>query len=1011
MESQISVSLRKSVRLALVSLLTFVAFAAQPSSSWSQANDTSAAVTLVSPPASDSESTFHPLLSSFAASREGEAQEKSYVLLPMMPDLSQIEIPRSGMSIEESKAFVRELLAQHFGPLIEKLEALRQEGLISSFTINADSAAIAVWGASAHLAEQLAGLPLVASVHLSSEFERSGCQPLRLDALAEEIHLRSQAAIGEVLNGQSTNSLGSSPPTISVRIPTRSGWSYVEGRAASNATVTMNIIRAGRVIVTVSTQSSSSGYYYFSPTWQYSSCGDSIGYSWTVQVGDVIEVTSGGQSSRTTVQFLRAWADPSTDTVAGTTAPNQQVRIQLDRPDAGTPITRMVFSNSGGSFAANFSDFNRRARAHVAVVDGAGNETFVRIDAFRLGVQQELWRRWMYAFLKPEVSYTLTVTRGSSVVFTATGTTDERGYLSHSLPSLQPGDLVSVSGGGITLRYTVVPLSELRVGTSASNTTVTGRTAPEREVRVCKGYVLRYEFETRCSFSYSCHSATSGSDGYFAVDVSGLLRGDRIYITVFDQEGNQQLEERYAPAILANPQHNEIRGFWISPTNSLNVTVRRPDNNQLAITLILYGYLEFRWNNIEIPAGSVITVTDGFLTETMRVQALTARVDESSGRLLGVSSSGRIIAKASSFDRQVCTEADVAGQYSITFSEMPLKGQSSVQLWLRGSDGHYTEHRVNAFTVNAFMNTNQVNGYTEEPNSVVTVTLQRGGSTLATITTTSLRGSGFYSVSLPLGSGQLITANDTIIVRSSDGDSTTLVVPQLTVIPDGSRNRAYGRAPAGSNLAVLLRRWLSPSRFYSFSRRTTASSTGEYEVSFANLLYSWNGICSSINVAHRCTQLVVRQYNDSGHASTLEAPRPAPIAPDSFENDDTPNAARPYTGVIQIRSFHVPTDTDWVTFTVSAADASNETPYIIAALHEGWGGGTCIDLQTTTGSTLTSSCSEGSGPILRRTFSDEGTYRLRIYPFTPSNAGHCDASYRLVILPTRHRVFLPVTTR
>lgn len=49
MESQISVSLRKSVRLALVSLLTFVAFAAQPSSSWSQANDTSAAVTLVSP--------------------------------------------------------------------------------------------------------------------------------------------------------------------------------------------------------------------------------------------------------------------------------------------------------------------------------------------------------------------------------------------------------------------------------------------------------------------------------------------------------------------------------------------------------------------------------------------------------------------------------------------------------------------------------------------------------------------------------------------------------------------------------------------------------------------------------------------------------------------------------------------------------------------------------------------------------------------------------------------------
>lgn len=416
---------------------------------------------------------------------------------------------------------------------------------------------------------------------------------------------------------------------------------------------------------------------------------------------------------------------------------------------------------------------------------------------------------------------------------------------------------------------------------------------------------------------------------------------------------------------------------------------------------------------VSVPVGTVITVTDGTLTETMRVRSLTVRINEANGQLTGNADSGRLIAMAT--DRWMgtqCVEEDVNGAYALSFSNMPLRGQSIVYgAWLRGADGHYTAREyLYAFTINAFMNTRRVTGYTERLGADITVTLQRSGSPLATITATSSSDTGFYSVSLG-SAAAVITTGDKVIVQSSDGDSATLDVPEFTVNRDGAGNSVHGRAPAGSRVDVSLQRWYGTSNwdYYVYSRRVIASSANTYSASFAGQLGSWRGICAPISVNHRCSRIIASQYSSAGHATVIEEPIPLPVSPDAYENDDTQTTAKPYTSTVQIRSFHTVTDVDWVTFTVPTTDVVNAVPYIIAAFNEGWGGAACIELHTFSGSHTR--CEVGVGSVIRHVFTAAGTYRVRVYPNSSWYAAHCDASYRLMILPARHRVFLPAASR
>ncbi|MCS6774465.1 MAG: hypothetical protein NZ693_10205, partial [Thermoflexales bacterium] len=737
--------------LVLLLALSTIAFTV-PRSGWTQpmtsdASETGSALPTSQPSDAPLGVSAEPLVVASADS----AMPPDYLLSFAPPDLSEIEVP-GGMSYDEAQALAEGLLASRFSPALDALSHLRQEGLIAGVEVHPELLAVIARGVTPSAVELLASVPGVAQVTPFVDSTSAPCSAITLQALADQVHGLSQIASAAALDGVGIASLQSTPPKIHVRASDgSSGWSYFFGQAAPNTVVTMRILRAGATIATGSTTSDSAGGYGFYPSWQGSGCGSS-GYTWSLQPGDVVEVTAGSQTVSTVVARLHAWADPSTDIVAGQTDPGRQVEIVLSQP--GSPnLTQTVSAGSSGAFSANFSPFDGRASARVAAFDANGHGTFCWISAYHVRVRRTSGGSfYVDGSLKPQVSYSLVITRSGSTLTSATGQTNEDGRFGSSLSSpLQPNDIVFVTGGGVTAQYAFAELSNL--ASNVSTGTVSGKTAAGREVRVCRAYSITYsDFNATCSFGSTCPSATANSSGAFAVTVSGLLRGDRLEVTIFDSEGNRQVHELAASAIRAYPENQLIRGFWIRPDATLTVTVRRPDNTTASFSpsWSYFPYYEFYRSGISVPVGSVITVTDGALTETMQVQTLTVRVNESNGQLSGIAANGHLIAVATNRQRYECAETSVNGAYSLGFSGTPLRGQSLVYgAWLRGADGHYTGRRdLYAFTINAFMNTSRVTGYTEQLSAVVTVTLQRVSSTLATVSTTSDSSSGFYSLSL-----------------------------------------------------------------------------------------------------------------------------------------------------------------------------------------------------------------------------------------------------------------------
>jgi len=113
------------------------------------------------------------------------------------------------------------------------------------------------------------------------------------------------------------------------------------------------------------------------------------GYNWTVQPGDTVEVTAGGNTVTTVVAELSMWADPAANTVSGRTSPGRNVNLWLWVPNPVNPCTRNYASkdtiaDSGGNFSAVFPNFDSRAYAGASSYDANGNSTSTEVEAFYL---------------------------------------------------------------------------------------------------------------------------------------------------------------------------------------------------------------------------------------------------------------------------------------------------------------------------------------------------------------------------------------------------------------------------------------------------------------------------------------------------------------------------------------------------------------------------------------------------------------------------------------------------
>jgi len=952
---------------------------------------------------------------------------QDYLLaLPIaLPDPADIP---AHLSPEAATEYARTLTERQAGPIRAALERLRAEGLIAGFEVRPDLHGVVVSGAKPQALEELSRLPQVAAVMPYTADHPPACALAAAQALPEQVLGLSRIAAGSAPRLQAAGlAPQATDPSIDAYVvpgSTGNSSSKVSGRTTANTSVTMRILRGGRVIATQSTTSYSDGRYSFYSSWQ--SCPTS-GYNWSLRPGDVVEVTAHGNTVSTVIVDLRAWVDPDTNTVAGRTAPGRSVEIWLKYPGGDlcswNVVSKTVGTDSSGNFTANFGvDFNRTASAAVYARDANGNSTYY--DDFRAYQIFGYFNSSTFqGSLKPEVDFTATLSRSGSIISTYRGRSDATNYYwGWFTDTIRAGDVISVSGGGVNIQYTATSLSATL---DPANHRATGTTGAGRQVRASFYKRTSGSLYTACWWGSDCASTTTSTTGAFTLTTNlDLVRGDYAYFYVYDAGGNYQYGGvRSVPAIVADVTGGRVSGYWGNP-DAGHVTVILKDISGTVKATNSWVGVDSWDGKFSTGMGStisptdIIEVTDGAVTETMTVQNLTARLNGATGHLTGNASNGHLVARLWDFRREsgywygYCSETNViTGSYDLTFGGAQVGGQDYVWgIWNTGPDGHYTTlgRTFYAFTVNAREGGDYVYGYSETPYTPVTVTLQRGGNQIAVYTTTSYS-DGYYYGYLSSSTPVTITPGDIVQVQTGDGVSVSLPIPLLTANVDGTNNRVYGKSPANEPVRPEARRRYNWGYTY-YSQIVTADGSGNYSASF-NGLYWWD--CSSVNVGHRCVQPAVRYYNAAGHQVWMEGPYPLPVGPDIYESDDISTTARAYKG-IQSHTFHTVTDTDWVTFTVSQADVDNGVSYRIETFNLGWGMATRVTLYDANMNRLGDWWGyeyRGRGVSARWTPSAAGVYYLEIAPPSSDYGGYCDAVYDLMILPVRGQIYLPLVLR
>lgn len=1004
---------------ALIILLALVLWLQLPASAISSPSSSPASATPVSPPT-----------------------RADYLLaLPVVPP-DPTEIP-AGLTPEQAAEYAHRLTYRQAGPILPELERLRSEGLIAGFEIRPDLHGVVMKGAASDALERLSRLSGLAALMPHSEASPSTCAVAAAQALPKQVlglsRLAGERAMRFRVAGVTSQA---TDPSINLWVrpgSTGNDYSDISGQTTPDTVVTMRILRGGRVIATQSTTSFSDpwgGWYFFAPSWQ--DCPVS-GYTWSLRPGDVVEVTAHGNTVSTVVADLRAWVDPLTNVVAGRTDPGRSVEVRLSYPSSDPCYwydrPRVTGTDSSGNFSVNFSDlvdFNRSANAVIYARDANGNSTCYVFHAYRIAAGFHHSDFWGY--LKPEVDFLATLRRGGDTVSVHSGRSDPTGYYSgYFTDIIRPGDLISVSGGGVNIQYIA---TDLNVTFDIVANRVNGTTGANRLVQA--DFQKRDDWgvvRTSCSGGYDCASARAVASGDFAIDTDlDLARGDYAYFYAYDAEGNYQSGERPVPAIFADLTGSgataslgtsrsavgpagggggDVGGYWGNPdAGYVTVTLKDSSGTVKGVNSQVWvgsdGIFITYFGNTA-PA-DIIEVTDGTVTETMRVQNLTARLDGDSGHLTGNAPAGHLLAELWDFRREAggyfsyCSETTVASPYDLTFDGAQVGGQDLATVQSMGPDGHYSRRTVNAFTVWVRKESGYVGGDTETPNTLVTITLWRSGSSIAVYTTTSSV-YGYYWADLSGGTLLTITQGDIVQVQTGDGDDASVPIPELTLNTDGVNNRLYGKAPA--NEPVQTRVWR---RGYSREQFVAADGSGHYSASF-NGLYWWD--CSPVSVGHRCSQPYVYYYNAAGHEISLVGPYPPSVGADIYESDDTSATARAYTG-IQSHTFHIGTDTDWVTFTVPQADVDNGVLYRIETFNLGWNMATRVTLYDAGLNGLVEWLGyndRGRGVSAWWAPPAAGTYYLQISPPNSYYAAHCEAVYDLMILPVRARVYLPLVMR
>jgi hypothetical protein len=932
-----------------------------------------------------------------------------YLLLFSMSYLTLDDAP-VGINPLLAAEYARQIIVRQFEQLQPQLARYVQSGQISGLTFTPERAGVILQVADPAVLADLQRLPGVAGVYPADKSVSCGEGAVRSLQRALQIGVPPEA-----LQDATLFTTTATDPAIKIYHVSGETGGEIFVQTIPSTSVSMRILRNGKVV------SSGLGFAYDEGTAVFypgssDTCNIPID-EWELHDGDTVEVSAHGSTVSTVIVPLKGWVDPVANKVGGVTSPGKTVKIELSTATGNDPCnfstnTQTVTSNASGVYEKTYPDFNRMAYATLSVADANGNTTYMNTDAF--SIYTAIGTNFFNFSWNSSSAVTVTYKRGSTTLhtwhfpalYTGGGYTQ---YLSAG-ETTKAGDVISVTSAGSSMSYTVVPFSG---ALDLAGSKITGITGAGRLVQAI---VYRNNMAT-CETS-GCATATAGAGGAFSVSMP-LSRGDNVYLTTYDAEGNAQSGGMYTTQYMeAEFVFSGVGIHNWHGSNPVTVTLKNSSNvvkqTKLNVTPNANWFYVY-FNSSTMAAGDKIVMTDGVNTLTMTVSNLAARLNTSISRLAGTSSNGHLTARFNDFRRdqlesvRICAETQVTtGSVSMAFSGAQFGPQDNAYVDLTGADGNYTYVNLSTFGIWLGRDDRSFFGDTELPNKSVTVTAKRGSTTLGSWTGLSEANGNFTNSLSFTGAFQ---TGDVINVTTNEGDSVSLTVPNLSISFDPTNQLLYGNAPAGQPLHLYL--GVKTGNYTSINNGWigAANAAGQYSVSTAGRLVA---NCHVVIGGSTCTYAELDYYfPGKEHVIYTTVANTAPVAADSFEADNTYTTASTYT-TIQQHTFDTNTDVDWVKFTVPQAAVTAGKRYLIMTFGLGFGMNTILELYGTNGTTLLLQ-NDDYGPdgssFIRWKPTAAGTYYVKVLPQSSDSTSYCGATYSLRITAEKARVFIPLALK
>ncbi len=566
------------------------------------------------------------------------------------------------------------------------------------------------------------------------------------------------------------------------------------------------------------------------------SLADDVGFFWTTLFdangdrphligGEEVAIYHDGvQAASMTLRSISGQIDLANDIVSGTIGGADfpiDVRVYVGSPEPSmTSYSQTVSTDNQGYFVADFSGVFDLIAWHEAMVTYEDNGVEIHKHVYApnsLMVRPVPWNG-VRGTAPPDTAVVVTLYDNSMAEKeTDTVYADEPSgwYYSDLVTDVLPGDTIVVEmAGGITRSRAV---DTLNLTVDAVNDTLSGQAQPNSTVRAAVGQLTEHGWRDVND------STTADSNGDYLIDVSGIvdiMPGFWAAVLVADAEGDDLIILNHGPSVEVNQTWNEVSGAGPADpgpdSEGQDVTVTFASTSTVYhATLGWWGYYYLSRDGDGLPdivPGEVVTVQmDGYPWQgVVEVQDITAEADLGLDRITGtvVPPSNRVEVSGWYFQNYLYPVAgafDTIAMASSDFGAEPAGFDVNYHL------GYDVSHRTGDDYVNritrivdgfaVFRPYSTVVGQMNPPGTPFTITLSdSGGSVKAEIADTSKEPAGDMGWNDFREQEQYIEPGDRVQVQSGAGFSQTVVIPDITILPDLGSGVTSGSAPANSRL-------------------------------------------------------------------------------------------------------------------------------------------------------------------------------------------------------------------